>query len=96
MTEFPTDFLVDAYRDVAAGFRAIGDLRQAQTHYDAAQTLLENARQAASPGEERNRYSKALRALLREYASLLREAGKTAAAAGLETKAEGIKVDPDF
>lgn len=96
VTELPTDFLVDAYRDVAAGFRAIGDLRQAQTHYDAAQSLLENARQAASPGEERNRYSKALRALLREYASLLREAGKTAAAAGLETKAEGIKVDPDF
>jgi TonB family protein len=81
-----------AYRDVARGLHATGDLKEARSNYELAENTLEEAHDHIESEFLKNKYSETLKSVLRDYALLLRQSGDTAAADAAEQKANSIVV----
>ncbi len=92
----PTDAeLAYAYRDVARALHGTGDLQQAKTYYERSVKTLETAHDHIESEFLKNKYSRTLKSVLRDYAALLRQSGDNAGADAAEQKANAIVVKTD-
>jgi len=85
-----------AYRDVAVGLLATGDLNQADSYYQQAEGTLEQAREHIDSAFLKNKYSQTIKSVLQDHALLLRKMGKDREAEVMEKKAESIVVRTDL
>jgi TonB family protein len=85
-----------AHYDVARACEGSGDLKEAQSHYEKAAAILEQARtQAEASGVSltKNIHGKALQPLLRDYSALMRQSGDLAAADAALGKANTLATE---
>jgi TonB family protein len=85
-----------AYHHVAMGLHATGDLSQARSYYELAETTLERAREHIGSEFLKNRYSASIKSVLTGYALLLRQSGDESGAQAAEAKANSIVVRTDL
>jgi TonB family protein len=88
--------LAYAYRDVAHGLYATGDLSQAHSYYERAVNTLEQARDHIGSAFLKNEYAGTEKTLLQEHAKLLRQMGDNTGAEATEQKAQSIVVRTDL
>jgi tetratricopeptide (TPR) repeat protein len=85
-----------AYHDVALGLHGTGDLQQARSYYERAETTLEQAREHIDSAFLKNQYSGSIKSVLLGYAVLLRQSGASSGADAAEQKAKTIVVKNDL
>lgn len=85
-----------AYHDVALGLHGTGDLQQARSYYERAETTLEQAREHIDSAFLKNQYSGSIKSVLLDYAVLLRQSGDSSGADAAEQKAKTIVVRTDL
>jgi len=85
-----------AYHDVALGLHGTGDLQQARSYYERAETTLEQAREHIDSAFLKNQYSGSIKSVLLDYAVLLRQSGDSSGADAAEQKAKTILVRTDL
>jgi len=85
-----------AYHDVALGLHGTGDLQQARSYYERAETTLEQAREHIDSAFLKNQYSGSIKSVLLDYVVLLRQSGDSSGADAAERKAKSIVVRTDL
>jgi TonB family protein len=85
-----------AYHDVALALFATGDLQQSRSDYETAVSTLEQARDHIESSFLKNEYSGTMKAVLQEYAVLLRKSGDSVGADAAELRANAIVVRTDL
>ncbi len=85
-----------AYHDVALGLHGTGDLQQARSYYERAETTLEQAREHIDSAFLKNQYSGSIKSVLLDYAVLLRQSGDSSGADAAEQKAKTIVIRTDL
>jgi TonB family protein len=85
-----------AYHDVALGLHGTGDLQQARSYYERAETTLDQAREHIDSAFLKNQYSGSIKSVLLDYAVLLRQSGDSSGADAAEQKAKTIVVRTDL
>lgn len=85
-----------AYHDMALALFATGDVQQSRQYYETAVSTLEQARDHIESPFLKNEYSGTIKAVLQEYAVLLRRTGDSIGADAAELRAKAIVVRTDL